>query len=132
MDFGITFAFEKADDTGRFVRGWASVATVDGKPVEDWQGDVITMDELRKAAHGYITNARVAKAMHQGAQVGEVVESVIIDDAFAKAVGMADGRRGWWIGMQVHDEAVQKRVREGELKAFSIGGKGKRKKMEAC
>ena len=132
MDFGLTFAIEKADDTGRFVRGFASVISVDGKPVEDWHGDVIGMDELRKAAHAYVMNARVAKAMHQGSQVGEVVESVLIDDAFAKAVGMADGRRGWWIGMQVNDPAVQKRVREGELKAFSIGGKGKRKKMEAC
>lgn len=132
MDFGLTFTFEKADDTGRFVRGFASVVSVDGKPVEDWQGDVISMGELRKAAHAYVTNARVAKAMHAGTQVGEVVESVIIDDAFAKAVGMADGRRGWWIGMQVHDQAVQKRVASGELKAFSIGGKGKRKKMEDC
>jgi hypothetical protein len=130
MDFDLSFAFEKADSGGRFVRGWASVASVDGKPVEDWQGDVIAMEELRKAAHRFVTEARVAKAMHKGAQVGEVVESVIIDDAFAKALGIADNRRGWWIGMQINDEKVQKRVASGELKAFSIGGRGKRKKLE--
>ena len=130
MDFDLSFAFEKADSGGRFVRGFASVAAVDGKPVMDWQGDVIAMDELRKAAHQFVTEVRVAKAMHKGAKVGDVVESVIIDDAFAKALGVADTRRGWWIGMQINDEQVQKRVASGELKAFSIGGRGKRKKLE--
>lgn len=130
MDFALTFDFQKADPTGRYVRGWASVIEQDGKPVEDWQGDVISMDELRKAAHGYITRARVAKAMHKGAQVGEVVESVIVDDDFCKAMGITDTRRGWWIGMQINDQQVQKQVRDGVLKCFSIGGKGKRKKIE--
>lgn len=131
MKFGITFDFEKADAEGRYVRGWASVISVDGEPVTDTQGDVISMDVLRKAAHQFVTNARVAKAMHRGDAVGEVVESVIIDDEFAKALGMTDSKRGWWIGMVVNDDAIRKRVKGGELKAFSIGGRGKRVKMEA-
>lgn len=102
MEMGITFEFEKADNTGRFVRGWASVVSEGGQPVTDHQGDIITIDELRKAAHAFVCDARVAKAMHSGQQVGEVVESVVIDDAFAKAVGMSDGKRGWWIGMQIN------------------------------
>jgi hypothetical protein len=68
--------------------------------------------------------------MHSGKQVGEVVESVLIDDEFAKALGVQDSRRGWWIGMAINDESVRKRVRSGELKAFSIGGRGRRAKME--
>jgi hypothetical protein len=131
MRFAVNFQFEKADNTGRFVRGWASVIEKDGKLVEDHQGDVIDMTELRKAAHRFVSNARVAKAMHKGQQVGDVVESVLIDDEFAKAVGMTDTRRGWWIGMEVLDEGIRKRVRSGELRAFSIGGKGRRTKMEA-
>lgn len=130
MSLGITFQFHKADATGRFVRGWASVAEMDGKPVTDHQGDIISMDELRKAAHRFVSDARVAKAMHKGAQVGDVVESVLVDDEFAKALGVSDTRRGWWIGMVINDERVQKRVRSGELKAFSIGGKGRRTKVE--
>lgn len=129
---GITFEFEKADTEGRFVRGWASVIEVDGNAVEDTQGDVIPMDELRKAAHRFVTDARVAKAMHEGSQVGEVVESVIIDNAFAKALGASTTQRGWWIGMHINDEGIRKRVKAGELKAFSIGGRGKRQKMENC
>jgi hypothetical protein len=106
------------------------VVASDGKPVEDSQGDVIPIEELRKSAHEFVTNARVAKAMHRGEQVGEVVESVLIDDEFAKALGMTDSRRGWWIGMLIESEAIQKRVRSGELRAFSIGGRGRRKSIE--
>jgi hypothetical protein len=128
---GVTFDFEKADTTGSYVRGWASVVSMDGKPVEDTQGDVIAIEELRKAAHNYITDARVAKAMHKGNAVGEVVESIIIDDEVAKALGVEGGKRGWWIGMRITDEAIQKRVRSRELKAFSIGGKGRRSPIGA-
>lgn len=129
MAFGITFDFEKADSEGRYVRGWASVVTVNGQSVSDWQGDVIPMEELRKAAHAFVTDARVAKAMHRGEAVGEVVESVIVDDEFAKAVGATTPNRGWWIGMKITDQNIRKRVRSGELRAFSIGGRGKRKAM---
>jgi hypothetical protein len=131
MSIGWTFEFEKADAVGRYVRGWASVIVDKGERVTDHQGDLIEMGELRKAAHRFITDARVAKAMHGGSQVGEVVESVIIDDAFAKAVGMSDGKRGWWIGMKINDPAIQKRVKSGELRAFSIGGRGRRKAAES-
>lgn len=130
MDIEWTFEFHKADTEGRYVRGWASVIVDKGKRVIDHQGDLIAMDELRKAAHRFIVEARVAKAMHDGVQVGDVIESVIIDDAFAKAVGMKDGKRGWWIGMRVNDPEIQKRVKSGELRAFSIGGRGRRKAVE--
>jgi hypothetical protein len=130
MQFGIAVEFAKADPTGKFVRGFASVIEVDGQPVEDFQGDVVAMDELRKAAHAFVIDARVAKAMHQGVQVGEVVESVIVDDEFAKALGMTDTRRGWWIGMRIDDPKIQKGVRDGTYRMFSIGGRGKRTKRK--
>jgi hypothetical protein len=130
MKFGVTFDFAKADNDGRFVRGWASVAVIDGQTVTDTQDDRVTMDELRKAAHRFVTDARVAKAMHAGAQVGEVVESVMIDDGFAAALGVTDTKRGWWIGMRINDDGIAKRVKSGELKAFSIGGRGRRKKVD--
>lgn len=132
MDFKLGFTFEKQDTSGRYVRGWASVSSVGGKPVEDFQGDVVAMEDLRKAAHRFVSDARVAKAMHKGGEVGRVVESVLIDDEFAKALGVTDPRRGWWIGMEILDPNIRKRVRSGELKAFSIGGKGRRTPMEAA
>lgn len=130
MQIGISFEFTKSDAAGRFVRGWASVVRDGTGQVADSQGDMIDIDDIRKAAHRFISDARVAKAMHAGQQVGEVVESVIIDDEFAKAFGIADTRRGWWIGMEIHDSAIQKGVREGKLRAFSIGGRGRRRPLE--
>lgn len=126
--FGLQIDFEKSDPTGRYVRGWASVVSVDGKPVEDHDGDRIDIGELRKAAHRFITDARVAKAMHSGQAVGEVVESVVVDDEFAKALGATTPNRGWWIGMAIHDDGIRKRVRDGEFRSFSIGGRGRRNK----
>lgn len=130
MDYEIKVSFDKASTTGEFVRGWASVASVDGKPVTDYQGDIISIDELKKAAHQFVCDARVAKAMHKGNPVGEVVESVIVDDAFAKSLGITDGKRGWWIGMRINDPAVQDKVRKGQFSAFSIGGRGRRTPTE--
>lgn len=128
--FNVQFEFSKSDPQGRYVRGWASVVAKDGKPVTDYHGDIIAIDEIRKAAHRFVSDARVAKAMHAGQAVGEVVESVIIDDEFAKAVGMSDERRGWWIGMAIYDPTIQERVRKGKLKAFSIGGRGRRMPLD--
>jgi hypothetical protein len=130
MDFNCTFEFAKAETDGSYVRGWASVVAVNGAPVTDTQGDIISMDELRKAAHKFISDARVAKAMHAGQQVGDVVESVIIDDEFAKAMGISDGKRGWWIGMKINSPEIRKGVRENKFRAFSIGGRGRRTKVE--
>lgn len=124
------FQIEKAAASGKYVAGWASVIEIDGQPVTDIQGDVIDMDELRKSAHDFVSKARAAKVMHQGDSVGEVVESVLIDDSFAKAHGVKHGKRGWWIAMAIQDGAIQKQVRDGALSAFSIGGSGKRSAFE--
>lgn len=127
---GHQFQFEKTSATGEFVSGWASVIEDDGELVIDFHDDAAEMSELRKAAHKFITNARQAKLLHKGNRIGEVVESVLIDDAFAEAHGIVHKKRGWWITMQVNDEDVRKRVRDGELRAFSIGGRGVRQPVE--
>lgn len=133
MDFGVNIDFVKADSRGSYVRGWAYVASDEAGQVVDYSGDVIggltvteAMDEVRKMAHDFITDHRVAKMLHKGKQIGEFVESVIIDDAFAKALGASTKRRGWWVGMRVDDEDVRKMVRDGKLRQFSIGGRGVR------
>jgi hypothetical protein len=125
----ISYKIEKADADGRFVRGFASVTSVDGAPVVDWQKDIISIETITKTAHEFVRDARVAKVLHNGEPVGEVVESVIVDEDFVKALGVTDTRRGWWIGMQVHSDAIRKRIKSGELRAFSIGGRGVREEV---
>lgn len=124
--FSITVPIAKADPETHMVRGWASVVERDGRPVIDGQGDVIALDDLRAAAHRFVAQARVSKAQHRGEPIGEVVESVIVDDDFAAAHGITHGDRCWWIGVQIHDPATWAKVEEGVLKSFSLGGKGRR------
>jgi hypothetical protein len=131
--YGCNIDIMKADGRGEFVRGWAYVVADEGGQVVDYSGDVLGgltveegISEIKKMAHEFICDFRQARVIHKGKVIGEVTESVVIDDAFAEALGVTSKRRGWWIGMQVHDAEVQKRVRSGELKQFSIGGKGQR------
>lgn len=123
------FTISKSNETGSVVAGWASVVSDNGMPITDHQGDIIAIDEIRKAAHKFVSDARVAKAQHSGDPVGEVVESVIVDDALASNLGISDGKRGWWIVMKINDPKIQERIRTRELRAFSIGGKGRRTKI---
>lgn len=125
-DLQLLFEIEKSAPDGSFVRGWGCVVSQDGRPVIDWEGDVMPMQVLRDAVHDFMGGERVAKMMHEGVQVGAVVESVIVDDAFCEAMGITHGTRGWWVGMAVDDLDVRKRVVGGELKGFSIGGRGTR------
>lgn len=120
----------KFDDGEGVVYGFVTVYEEGGELVTDRQNDVITEAEVRKMAHRYISDARVAKVMHGGRQVGEVVESLVLTRDIQKALGVDLGKAGWFIGMKLHDEGVKARVRKGELRAFSIGGSGKRIPIE--
>lgn len=129
VDFRVVVEFEKgaANATGEYVRGWLSVAIDEnGKQVEDDQGDRVSIVELEKAAHKFISESRAGKVSHGGKDIGEFVELVIIDDAFAKATGMTSQKRGWWGNLHVLDEATKADVAKGKFKGFSIGGRGVR------
>jgi len=112
----------KADDDERIVWGWASVVTEKGIPVVDKQGDVISPEEISKAATEFMLDVRVAKAMHEGEQVGHVVHSFPLTNELAKALGIQSEREGWIIAQKITDDETWARVKSGELSAFSIGG----------
>lgn len=116
----------KVAESRRMVYGWANVVTKDGADVEDLQGDVMEMDNLREVVHDYIRAERVGKAMHDGPQIGEVLDSFVFDSEVQAALGVNFGCEGWLVGFHVKDDAVWKRVEAGELRAFSIGGSGDR------
>lgn len=130
QEFRAFVAFEKgaATVTGEFVRGWLSVThDENGKQVVDGADDRISIVELTKAAHRFVSStSRSGRVMHNGVDVGEFVESVIIDDDFAKAVGMTSKKRGWWGNFHVLDADIRKQAAAGKFKGFSIGGRGLR------
>lgn len=120
----------KFDEERRIVWGWASVSTIGGELVYDTQGDSITPDELSKAADEFMLDVRVAKAMHEGGQVGEVIHSFPLTKELGDALGVASDREGWIIAMKIHDDEIWKDVKAGKLRAFSIGGLGERHAVE--
>jgi len=113
----------------QIIYGWASVIEVDGEQVVDSQNDIIKIDELTKAAHAFVSDARLAKTMHAGEGIGEIVESIVFAPDVQKSLGIDLGKVGWFIGMKVNDSDVWKRVKSGELAAFSIGGRGFREEV---
>lgn len=113
-------------DEQQVAYGWASVISEGGEPVVDTQGDVISAAELMKFTTDFMTSQRTALAMHQGAPVGQVLHSMPLTKELAESFGITADREGWVVGLKVNDSAVWKRVQSGELRAFSIGGRGRR------
>lgn len=113
----------KADEETRMVYGWASVATVNGELVVDQQGDTLEPSEMVKMADGFMASVRTAKAMHQGAGIGEVLHSMPLTNDIMKAFGISCDREGWLVGMLIHDDATFAKVKSGELSELSIGGR---------
>jgi len=123
------FAVVKSDDDKRLVFGWASVAVrATGEVIEDFQGDVIEIDELEKAAHEYTADFGTAGEMHERGGVGRLVESVVFTKEKAAAMGIPDGYmpEGWWVGFRIDDADVWQKVKDGTYSMFSIEGTAQR------
>lgn len=130
-----TFVFAKQDAALQTVWGWASVVlNEDGTPVVDSQGDVIEPQELQKAAHGFLLHSRDGGVMHEETGIATIVESLVTTPETIAALfpKVAKGLIpvGWCVAFKVHDRKVWKRVQDGELLAFSIGGVGEREEIE--
>lgn len=113
------------------VYGWASIIEKDGLVVTDHQGDRISEEELVKAAHDYITNERHGGVLHDeyGHDIGHAVESMVFTKELQKHLGIDLRKVGWLICQKVVDPRVKMMVRSDTLKAFSIGGKGRREEV---
>jgi hypothetical protein len=124
--------FAKADDDKMQVFGWASVVEVDGQPVVDLQGDVISPDEMEKAAYSYVQKSRKGGDMHlrdnwEPIQKSEMIESFIVTDEKRQAMGLPDSvPTGWWVGFQVQDRENWADIKSGKRTGFSIHGHGRR------
>ena len=132
--------FAKADSRRHQAFGWASVVEIGGRPIVDLQGDVITPDDLEKAAYTYVEKSRVGGDQHQRdgeapLAVGHLIESVVYTDekydALAKAANVDptvfdEAPRGWWVGFQYGPGATWDDIVAGRKTGFSIHGRGKR------
>jgi hypothetical protein len=76
-----------------------------------------------------MADARLAKSMHAGEGIGEVLHSFPLTAELAKSLGIECANEGWIVGVKVHDDDVWRQVKDGTLKAFSIGGNAKREEI---
>jgi hypothetical protein len=130
--FEIPVKIQKADKKEQIVYGWASPVSEFGTSIIDKQGDVLDIDDVRKAAHDFMLNSRSGGSMHKdiGIDRASVVESVVLSTELQKALGIDMPYEGWFIGVKIHDNAVWKKIEDGEYTGFSIGGSGVREAME--
>ena len=123
------FEISKIDEEQHQVFGWANISMrVDGELIEDRQGDIIEPQELEKAAYQFVLDFRESGVMHKGRANGRLIESTVFTPEKLAAMGLAKDALpiGWWIGFQIDDDEVFKRVKKGELTMFSIQGSAQR------
>ena len=113
---------EKVDEEQRMVWGWAYLCVDEaGQQVVDHSGDVVSLEDVHKAARDFMLESRTGGAMHDG-RIGEVCESLVVTDAVAEELQIASLKRGWFIGLHVEDDEAWAGVKAGKFRAFSIGG----------
>ena len=128
-----SFKVMKSDDDKKQVFGWASVAVrVGGKVIEDFQEDIIEIEELENAAYNYVADFGTAGEMHERGGVGRLIESMVFTKEKATAMGIPDGYmpEGWWVGFKITDDEVWQKIKDGTYSMFSIEGTASREEIQ--
>lgn len=119
--FGSDFLIKEDIGSELYVAGYASVDMVDK------QGDRIPTAALKKAFGKFMENKayRNVQLAHSGIQVGEVVDSY--SDSQGRLWKSEVDDHGLFVVCKIRSDIqkareVQKQVRDGDLRAFSIGG----------
>lgn len=129
-----TGLISKVDKAKQNVFGWAYVVMdKDGEVVIDKSGDFIDdVEEIEKAAYDYVLRSRQSDADHTNVKSGEMIESIVFTPEKIEKMGIPAGvvPLGWWVGYHIDDKKTWERVEKGELRSFSIHGRGTRQKVE--
>lgn len=126
----------KTDEDQRLVFGFAKLAEDPdnrGYYLVDSQGDLVSPDEVEKAAYAYVETSRESGAMHEGEVTGPLVESVVFTPEKLEAMGLepdAIPTGAWWTGYRVEDDDAWDGVKKGRYTAFSIEGSAVREEVE--
>lgn len=118
---GSDFIMKSESNGELFIAGYASVDMVDK------QGDRIPSDALKKAFEKFMDNRafRNVQLAHSGIQVGEVVADHT--DSQGRMWKSEVDDHGLFVVCKIRSDIqkareVQKQIRDGDLRAFSIGG----------
>lgn len=110
----------------------------DGAPMKpDTQGDIYSLDAVRKAAHAWMEFHGAIDLNHSWKELGK--EKVRTLESFLAPVDFTCGegdraykvvKGTWMLGVRVVDDALWKAVKAGEIGAYSIGGTAIREAAE--
>ncbi|MGE6260878.1 XkdF-like putative serine protease domain-containing protein [Heyndrickxia sporothermodurans] len=90
--------------------------------VEDSHGDFMKAEEIEKAAHGFMKDARNIDKQHDfNAGVGEVVESYIAPADFT--IGEQTITKGSWVLVTKASDDIWEEIKKGEITGYSMAGK---------
>jgi Putative phage serine protease XkdF len=121
----ITCRFAKLDDEKKLVYGVVLVPEV-----EDLQEDIISAEEVEKAAHGFMAKYRTAGEMHKTEAPAIPVESYIAPMTLDLGGEEPIAKGSWVIVMKVLDDVFwTEKIKSGEYAGFSIGGYSYREKI---
>ena len=139
--FSRSVQFLKIDEDERKGFGIFSVSKIGDELVVDNQNDIITPEELEKAAHSFVINVNKANSgmgdRHDKLQVGNLIESFVITPEKAeflekslKSMGadatIKPGASLWFGGFHVTDDKTWGLIKSGQYESFSIGGKAEK------
>ncbi len=96
--------------------------------VVDGQGDIYDSKVIRKAAHNFLAKYNAGNKM--GLQHKDFKPRFELLESFLAPMDMVIGSKvvksgSWIICVKVLDENIWKKVKDGKLTGFSIGGKAK-------
>lgn len=95
----------------------------------DLQDDVLTAEEIEKAAHLFMEQSQLVNEMHEDLEaVGRVVESYVAPADFW--LGDQLVKRGSWVMATRFSEEIFAKVQSGEYTGYSIEGIGRRTPVE--
>lgn len=94
--------------------------------VEDSQGDLVSAEEIEKAAHEYLRNFRLVGDTHETLAPAEVVESYIAPVDFTPESGEPIRKGSWVMVVKIQSDELWEEVRKGGYTGFSIGGEAYR------
>lgn len=132
MNYDVVAKICKVDVEQRLVCG---PVLIPGK--YDAQDDIITPEEIAKAAHRFLANYNNGSKlgdMHKSFPDGklELVESFVVPEGNTIVIGDHTYVYGTWlIVVKVLDDEIWDRVKDGRLNGFSIGGTARPYPVEA-
>jgi hypothetical protein len=105
---------------------WAVVLEPETDVADDGVGDahghVMSVEEVEKAAHYYMENGANVYKSHSAPVDASVVESFIAPCDYT--MNEQTIKKGSWVMcVKVHDDELWKEIKDGEIMAFSPGGK---------